>query len=99
MSINVFMIDSIENSIEAMGREGKQAALPRESSTQDDDSSSFQGRVRTPLIISQSKLISCSGDSIPPVIAFSSLACVSSSKYVNLSLFVSNLLFFRSILQ
>ena len=97
ISRTVFIIDSIEKSMEAMGMEGKHAALPRESSTQDDDSSSFQGRVRIPLIINHSNIISSIGDSSPPVIAFSSLACVSSWRNVSFSLFVSNLLFFRRI--
>ena len=74
ISTSVLIIESTEKVIDAMGREGKQAALPRESSTQDADSSSFQGREIIPLIINQSNITSSSGDSIPPVIALNSLA-------------------------
>ena len=63
------MIERIEKIMDATGRDGKQAILPRESSTHEYVGDSFRGKVRIPLIINQTKIISCRGDSTPPVIA------------------------------
>ena len=59
-----------EKMMEATGREGKQAILPRESSTHEYDGVLVQGKVRIPLIINQRRIITCSGDCTPPVIPF-----------------------------
>ena len=68
------MIEKKEKKIEAIGRDGKQAILPRESSTQEEESCWSQGRLKTPLKTIQSKNIICKGDPVDPQILLSSVA-------------------------
>ena len=76
---------------ESMGMEGRQATLPRESSTQEEDRDWSQGRVSIPLDIIQSIRVNWSVDSIEPAIDLSSVVFCSNSKYFSLSLFVVKL--------
>ena len=85
------MIERREKSRDIMGMEGRQATLPRESSTHEDDRDWSQGRVSIPLDIIQSIRVNWSVDSIDPAIDFSSLVFCSNSKNFNLSLFVVKL--------
>ena len=63
-----------EKSMESIGMEGRQATLPSESSTQEEDRGWSQGRVRIPRNINHNIRMNCRGDSILPTIDFSSVA-------------------------
>ena len=55
---------------DAIGREGKQATLPKLSVTHLEVEGSFQGKVRMPLIIKYRRMISWMGASNDPQIDF-----------------------------
>ena len=81
-------IDRRENSNDNIGMEGRQATLPRESSTHDEDKDWSQGSVRIPLNIIHNIKVNCNVDSIDPTIDFSSVVFCSNSRNFNFSLFV-----------
>ena len=86
-----------EKMMEAMGMEGMQATLPRESWTQEDERGWSQGRLRIPLSINQSSKVSCSGDSIAPVSDFSSCVLCSAARKESFSRLEQNLFLVSSI--
>ena len=86
-----------EKSMEAMGIEGRQATLPRESSTHEEERGWSHGRLRIPLSINQSSKVNCSGDSIAPTTDFSSVVFCSNSKNESFSLLEGNLFFMKRI--
>ena len=86
-----FMMESKENMRDNTGIDGRQATLPKESSTQDEDKGWSQGSVRIPLAINQSIMVNCNVDSIEPTIAFNSVVFCSNSRNFNLSLLVGKL--------
>ena len=70
--------------MERMGMEGRQATLPSESSTQEEDRGWSQGRLRIPRNINHSMRMNCSGDSRLPTIDFISVAFCSNSRNFSL---------------
>ena len=84
--------------MDAIGRDGRQATLPRESSTHEEASDRSQGSWRIPRVINQSKMISSSGDSVAPVMAFISWLLASKCRNTSFSCAERNLLFVRSTL-
>ena len=72
MSRADFRMERSEKNRDNIGMEGRQATLPRESSTQEDDRDWSQGRVSIPLDIIQSIRVNWSVDSIDPTMDFSS---------------------------
>ena len=85
-------MDNSEKNIESMGMEGKQATLPNESSTHEEDRDWSQGRESIPLDIIHSINENCIVDSIHPTTDFNSVVSCSNSITFNLSLFVNRLL-------
>ena len=83
--------------MDAIGRDGRQATLPRESSTHEEASDRFQGSWRIPRVINQSKMISSSGDSVAPVMAFISWLLASKCRNTSFSCAERNLLFVSDI--
>ena len=88
MSRADFRMERSEKNRDNIGMEGRQATLPRESSTQEDDRDWSQGKVSIPLDIIQSIRVNCSVDSIEPTMDLSSFAFCSNSMFFNFSLLV-----------
>ena len=68
-----FRIDRKEKITDAIGIDGRQATLLKESSTQEEDKFSLHGRFMVPRIIIHSNNINCKGDSINPAKLLSSV--------------------------
>ena len=77
MSYMALRMEAAEKAIETMGREGRQRRLPNSSSMQVDETSSLQGKTSTPFNMRKPSSTIWIGDSVTPVMAFTSLALVS----------------------
>ena len=74
ISYMALRIEAKEKAIETIGMEGRQRRLPSSSSMQVLVTSLVQGNTSTPLSIRKPRRTTCIGDSVTPVIAFTSLA-------------------------
>ena len=77
ISTMALRMEAREKAIETIGMEGRHSLLPNSSSIQVLDTSLFQGKTRTPFSMRNPSITTCSGDSVTPAIALTSLAFVS----------------------
>ena len=74
MSYIALRIEAKEKAIETIGMEGRHRRLPSSSSMQVLVTSLLQGKTRTPLSIRKPRRTTCIGDSVTPVMDFTSFA-------------------------